>query len=208
MDINIAIIEAIKMYPAIYEKNGPLGEIVGVWKKLEKMFAIPEKVIRDHWHGLLQNFCENFDFKYGDEMSFLLPHLGIEGVRTRKEWPHAIALEFNITEEDINEMDVQKEPLCMKHKTDCKIETVVVVKHYAISKSLSGVAPQFDNSKKPKLMDTVKKNDKQETVGADSKNIDVEDDIFLKILASKINDMDTETKRKTKEDILRILFPY
>ncbi|XP_037927667.1 uncharacterized protein LOC119662176 [Teleopsis dalmanni] len=207
MDINIALIKAIKKHPVIYEKNGPLGKTMAVWKEMEKMFGRPKKIIRDHWHGLLQNFCENFDFKYGDEMSFLLPHLGIEGVRTRKEWPHAIALEFNITEEDISEMDVQKEPLYMKHKTDCKIEKVIVIKHHGISKRLSGIAPQFDNAKKPKLMDTVEKDDKQKTVGADSINIDIEDDIFLKILASKINDMDTETKLKTKEDILRIMFP-
>ncbi|XP_037929015.1 uncharacterized protein LOC119684710 [Teleopsis dalmanni] len=208
MDINIALIRAIQEFPVLFEKTGSFQQKMEAWKELAKQFDMSEKSLRARWHSLLRNFLKDAKYKYGDEMSYLLPHLGIEqnltGIETRKEWPYAIVPEFDIAEEDINKICVNKRQVHVEveHVTN-KVDVVVMKKEPVLNEI---TALQYNESnksdgEKEKLLAVEVIEFKESIKHA------IDDEDFLKLIASEIKNMDDAKNAQIKNDILRILFP-
>ncbi|XP_037944273.1 gustatory receptor for bitter taste 93a-like [Teleopsis dalmanni] len=149
MDINIALIRAIQEFPVLFEKTGSFQQKMEAWKELAKQFDMSEKSLRARWHSLLRNFLKDAKYKYGDEMSYLLPHLGIEqnltGIETRKEWPYAIVPEFDIAEEDINKICVNKRQVHVEVEHVTNKVDVVVMKKEPVLNEITTMRTDFIN---------------------------------------------------------------
>ncbi|XP_037927711.1 uncharacterized protein LOC119662210 [Teleopsis dalmanni] len=177
MEINLALIKAIQKHQKLYDKTGSLEETKRIWKQLEAEFQTEDKWLKARWDWLVQSFCDKPGFKYGNDMSYLLPHLGIVGIKTRREWPHSIVPKSDGFSDDEVKVDKKhsnmrftKKELFPDSKTDDDLDDFMI-----FDECRTIYAEMFEN-KPLELMDTVDGSDKQEIVEANGEVLVSEED--------------------------------
>ncbi|XP_037955190.1 uncharacterized protein LOC119685073 [Teleopsis dalmanni] len=191
MDINIALIRAIQEFPVLFEKTGSFQQKMEAWKELAKQFDMSEKSLKAHWYSLLRSFFEDEKFKYKDEMSYLLPHLGID--------QNLAGIEEDINKICVNKQQVHVEVEQVTNEVDVAVTEKEPVLH-EITAMRYNESNKSDGQNEELLAVEVKE-------FKESIKYSIDDEDFLKLIASEITNMDDAKKTQIKNDILRILFP-
>ncbi|XP_037960792.1 probable serine/threonine-protein kinase DDB_G0268642 [Teleopsis dalmanni] len=212
MEINLALIKAVQKHPILYNKTGTLEERKVIWKKLQYEFATRVRWLKARWDWLLQSFCDKPEFKYANDMSYLLPYFGIEGVEKRCEWPFAILrsldtmVEYDSDSSDEGEMDSDGFRIKRGYRNNviCQKEAKDDVNYFKIvEKEVSVRVLQCNNSdnKQLKLMDTAKVNKDKETFDANKEEVESEDVESEEAESEEVESEEVESDEVESEEV-------